>query len=56
MRQFEMSPIIQLKGRLRRCDELARHAKQNGALKRVIELIKERAGGKPVKRMAIVHR
>ena len=28
---------------------------QNGALKRIIELVKERAGGKPIKRLAVIH-
>ena len=46
-------PIIQLKDGSAGVTEQART--QNGALKRVIELIRERAGGKPIKRMAIVH-
>ena len=46
-------PIIQLKDGSAGVTEQART--QNGALKRVIELIRERAGGKPIKRIAIVH-
>lgn len=46
-------PIIRLKDGAAGVTEQART--QNGALKRTIELIKERAAGKPIKRLAISH-
>ncbi len=46
-------PIIRLKDGAAGVTEQART--QNGALKRTIELIKERAAGKPIKRVGISH-
>jgi len=46
-------PIIRLKDGITGIVEQART--QNGALRRTIELIKERAAGKPIKRIAISH-